>query len=199
MRGLDYDGHMPSPDEIRARLRSRLEPDPRPDLPPDTAPAGVLVPIIAADEPSLLFTLRAAHLSRHPGEISFPGGMADDGDRGLVATALRELEEELGVPTERVEILGALPPVHTVVSGVLITPFVGWLAERPTLRPDPAEIAEVLEFTIEDLERAEQPIELAHEGRVHRGFAYPMGDHTIWGATGEVLHSLLSHLGKERV
>lgn len=190
---------MPSADEIRARLRSRLEPDPRPSLPPETVLAGVLVPIVAAEEPSLVFTLRSPHLSRHPGEISFPGGLADDGDGDLTATALRELDEELGIPADLVEVLGALAPVHTVVSGVLIVPFVGWLAERPEMRPDPSEIAEVLEFALEDLERAEQPIELAHDGRVHRGFAYPMGDHTIWGATGQVLHALLAQLRRERV
>lgn len=190
---------MPSTDEIRGRLRSRLERDPRPTLPSDTIAAGVLVPILADGEPSLLFTRRSENLSRHPGEISFPGGLADEGDGGLASTALRELDEELGVPAHAVEVLGALPSVHTVVSGVLIVPFVGWLEGRPELRPDPSEIAEVLEFGLRELERVEQPVELAHDGRVHRGFAYPMGDHTIWGATGQVLHALLETLGRERV
>ncbi|MFM7718691.1 MAG: NUDIX hydrolase [Actinomycetota bacterium] len=190
---------MSAPDDLRARLRAALDQDPTPVLPADTVPAGVLVPIVAAPEPTLVLTRRAEHLTRHPGEISFPGGLRDDGDAGLVATALREFEEELGVGPERVEVLGALAPVHTVVSGVLMLPFVGWLASLPTFRPDPREIAEVLAFPLAELERAEQPVELAHDGRVHRGFAYPMGEHTIWGATGRALHDLLAIVGRERV
>lgn len=186
--------------DLRARLRGALGPDPLAPLPPETLAAGVLVPFVErADGPMLVLTRRGAHLTRHPGEISFPGGIADAVDGSLEATALREFEEELGVPAAAVEILGALPPVHTVVSGVLITPFVGWIAERPTFRPDAAEIAQVLEFALADLAAAERPIELARDDRVHRGWAYPMGDDVVWGATGQVLHSLLDALAGERV
>jgi 8-oxo-dGTP pyrophosphatase MutT (NUDIX family) len=186
--------------DLRARLRDALGPDPLAALPPATVAAGVLVPIVErGGAPTLVLTRRSEHLTRHPGEISFPGGIADDGDGSLEATALRELEEELGVPAGAVEVLGALPPVHTVVSGVLITPFVGWLAEPGEFRPDAFEIAEVLEYGLADLIAAERPIELAHEDRVHRGWAYPMGDDVVWGATGQVLHSLLVALAGERV
>lgn len=194
-----YDARVSSQRDLRARLLDALGPDPLAPLPPETLAAGVLVPLVAAPEPSLVFTRRPEHLTRHPGEISFPGGLADDGDGSLEATALRELEEELGIPGTAVEVLGCLPPVHTVVSGVLITPFVGWLTERPTLLPEPLEISEVLEFALSDLLACEQPIELEHEGSVHRGFAYPMGEHVVWGATGQVLHSLLAHVAGERV
>lgn len=190
-----------SPDgDLRARLRDVLGPDPLAPLPADTVAAGVLVPVVdLGGAPTLVLTRRSEHLTRHPGEISFPGGIADDLDGSLERTALRELEEELGVAASAVEVLGALPPVHTVVSGVLITPFVGWIAGRPAFRPDPSEIAEVLEFALADLIAVEEPIELAHGDRVHRGWAYPMGDDVVWGATGQVLHSLLVALAGERV
>lgn len=185
--------------DLRTRLRGALGPDPLAALPPDTVAAGVLVPVIDVGEPTLVLTRRSPHLTRHPGEISFPGGLADAVDGSLEATALRELEEELGVPADAVEVLGALPPVHTVVSGVLITPFVGWLRARPAYRPDAVEIAEVLEFALADLIAAERPIDLTRGARVHRGWAYPMGDDVVWGATGQVLHSLLEAVAGARV
>src|SRR6476646_9943921 len=90
-------------------------------------PAAVLVPLLAAaPEPRIVFTRRNEDLSRHAGEISFPGGLADPGE-DLRDTALRETEEELGVDRGDVDVLGALPPVHTHVSGILIAPFVGLL------------------------------------------------------------------------
>jgi hypothetical protein len=90
--------------------------------------------------------------------------------------------------------------VHTVVSGILMVPVVGWLGARPTFRPHPGEIAELLEFPLTDLGRAETPVERTRGGMTWRGFDYPMGsdgEHRIWGATGAALHSLLDVL--ERV
>ena len=77
-----------------------------------------------------MFTVRAAAMSRHAGEISFPGGLQDPGET-LVETALREAHEELGLDPDAVRIVGALPPVHTFVSGILVVPFVGMLATMP--------------------------------------------------------------------
>ena len=190
---------MPASD-LRARLLAVLEPAVTPALPTGTRAAGVLVPIVAGAEPSLVFTRRSDDLPRHAGEISFPGGLADATDGDITATALREFEEELGVASASVEVLGALPPVHTVVSGILMVPVVGWLGARPTFRPHPGEIAELLEFPLTDLGRAETPVERTRGGMTWRGFDYPMGsdgEHRIWGATGSALHSLLDVL--ERV
>src|SRR5439155_20622832 len=94
---LIYHGGLMYPAALRGRLRAVLDPDPRPVLPPDTRSAAVLVPVVDGPEPHLVFTRRTDHLSRHAGEISFPGGLQDDGDRGPAAAALREAHEELGL------------------------------------------------------------------------------------------------------
>jgi 8-oxo-dGTP pyrophosphatase MutT (NUDIX family) len=172
-------------------LRSQLESDPRPVPPADTRLAGVLVPMIGGRMPSIVFTRRTDHLSRHAGEISFPGGMRHDEDADLRATALRETHEELGVEPSAVEVLGALQPVHTFVSSILIVPFVGAIDERPAFRPSEAEIAEVLEFGLEELDAAEAVVEFRRERGVYRGYAYEMPGATIWGATAMILHDLL--------
>ena len=128
---------------IRDHLRGLLDPSPRVTVGPDSRPGAVLVPILASGEPRLVFTRRSDTLSRHAGEISFPGGLVDPGE-GLAAAALREAEEELGLRPEDVELIGALEPVHTRVTGVLIVPFVGLLWRDPRFTPNEAEIAEVL-------------------------------------------------------
>src|SRR4051812_49107124 len=116
---------------FRTRLREALGPDPLVESAPGARVAAVLLPLIDAGDPQLVFTRRTDDLPRHPGEISFPGGMQEEADAGVRETALRETEEELGIPPGDVDILGALEPVHTVVSGILIIPLVGMLAARP--------------------------------------------------------------------
>jgi 8-oxo-dGTP pyrophosphatase MutT (NUDIX family) len=171
--------------------RSLLTGDPAPEPPAGSRPAGVLVPVVSGPEPTLVFTRRTEHLSRHAGEISFPGGLPHDGDEDLRATALRETQEELGIEPSAVEVLGALSPVHTFVSAILIVPFVGSLVARPAYRPNPAEIDEVLEFGVADLDAAEAIVELPRGDRVYRGYAYEMPNATIWGATASIVHDLL--------
>ncbi len=179
--------------DLFERLGAALDPDPRHRPPPGDRLAGVLVPVIGGA--SLVFTRRSEALPRHPGEISFPGGIHQDEDATMADTALRETEEELGIVPADVEILGALPPVHTFVSGILIVPFVGTLADRPAMRPNRDEIAEVLEYPLDALAAAETEVEWTREGGVYRGYAYDMGSHTIWGATAKILHSLLDLVG----
>lgn len=181
---------MPATTDL-GRLRTLLAGDPSPPLPPDTRPAGVLVPVLSAGEPALVFTRRTEHLSRHAGEISFPGGLQHDEDHDLAATALRETAEELGIAPSTVDVLGALPAVHTFVSGILIVPFVGVLRDPPAYRPNEAEIAEVLEFALADLDAAEAHVEFPRGDHVYRGYAYEMPGATIWGATAFILHDLL--------
>ena len=184
--------------DLRARLGLHLDSDPRPELPPATRPAAVLLPILEAPEPSVIFTRRTDDLPRHAGEISFPGGLPHAEDAGLRETALREAEEELGLAPAAVDVIGALPPVHTFVSGILIVPFVGMLAARPALTPNAGEIAEVLEYSLARLAHAEVEVEFPRGDRVYQGFAYEMEGNTIWGATGKILHSLIEILRTEQ-
>lgn len=186
-----------NPQDLAGRLRAALDPDPSPTPEPGDRLAAVLLPIVGGDEPAVVLTRRTDHLPRHAGEISFPGGLAHDDDAGLAATALRETREELGVDPSAVDVLGALPPVHTFVSGILIVPFVGILAVRPAFTPDEGEIAEVLEYPLSGLEAAEAIVEFPRGDHVYRGFAYEMGAHMIWGATARILHDLFDIIRKE--
>ena len=89
--------------------------------------------------------------------------------------------------------LGALPPVHTFVSAILIVPFVGVVSAAPVFTPSEAEIAEVLAYPLDELTAAETTVEWPRDGHVYRGFAYPMSDgNTIWGATAAIVHELLA-------
>ncbi|MDP9295550.1 MAG: CoA pyrophosphatase [Actinomycetota bacterium] len=177
---------------LRKRLRDALDREPAPRSSPGARIAAVLLPLIDADDPSMVFTRRTEDLPRHPGEISFPGGMQEEADGGPRDAALREVEEELGIAPGAVEVLGALPRVHTVVSGILIVPFVGMLAVRPAFRPDAGEIAEVLEYPVSRLLDAETTVEWPIGDHMYRGFAYEMDGNTIWGATAHILHDFLT-------
>ncbi|MEX2421259.1 MAG: CoA pyrophosphatase [Actinomycetota bacterium] len=174
-------------------LRSGLDPDPRPVAIEGDRLAAVLVPLImpAGGPPSIVFTERRADLSRHGGEVSFPGGLPDPGDRGLAHTALREAQEELGIPQDAVEVLGGLEPVHTHVSRILVVPFVGVLRERPELVPSPGEIEAVFEFGLEELLEREAVQEWERGGERFITHVWEMDGATIWGATGRMLHTFL--------
>ena len=96
--------------------------------------------------------------------------------------------------------LGALAPVHTFVSSILIVPFVGLVSGDPVFAPSEAEIAEVLAYPLDELTAAETTVEWPKDGHVYRGFAYPMRDgNTVWGATAGILHQLLERLGSRHV
>ena len=124
--------------------------------------AAVLIPIVAAPTPALIFTVRSDTLPSHRGQISFPGGSVDPGESPRAA-AVRVAHEELGLEPAAVEVLGELDAVPTFVSGYVIHPFVAWVAEPPGLTPNPAEVAEVLQVPIEDL---------SEEIRVRPGFSH---------------------------
>jgi 8-oxo-dGTP pyrophosphatase MutT (NUDIX family) len=161
--------------------------------------AAVLVPLFGAGEGSgLVFTERRADLRRHAGEISFPGGRPDDEDADLLATALREAAEEIGLAASDVEVLGALPPVSTVVTGYKVHPFVGVIPEDLEFRPNPSEVAAVLLFTLDELRDGFAMRRLIRRGVPIRTPTYVVGDHLIWGATARILGSLLERIDEPR-
>jgi 8-oxo-dGTP pyrophosphatase MutT (NUDIX family) len=176
----------------RARLRDLLDPAPRPAPAPGDRLAAVLLPLVLEPEPSLIFTVRADELPRHAGEVSFPGGMAEPQDADTRATALRESHEEIGLEPDLVDVIGALEPVHTFVSGILVVPFVGVLADAPTLTVDVGEIAGVFTVPLEKLRAVQRQIERARpDGGTWTGWSYEVEGATIWGATGHMVHALL--------
>jgi 8-oxo-dGTP pyrophosphatase MutT (NUDIX family) len=182
--------------ELRDRLLHVLDPAPQPVLPDATRMAAVLVPVLAARaEPRLVFTRRTDHLPRHPGEISFPGGLVEAGEDPAGA-ALRESQEELGLAPADVELLGALEPVHTRVTGILVVPFVGLLGRDPRFTPNPGEIAEILEFPLPRLVAVGAEEEFEHEGRTFRTFVYEIDGHVIWGATARILWTFIDALDR---
>jgi 8-oxo-dGTP pyrophosphatase MutT (NUDIX family) len=157
--------------------------------------AGVLVPLYEHDgELHVVFTKRRDDLRRHPGEISFPGGRRDDTDSDLSETALREAEEEIGLPRSDVEILGALQPTPTIATGYSVYPFVGLIDAGHEWKLSPREVAEVIELSLADLRAGYGRRRLLRRGLPIRTDTYLVGEHMIWGATARILGDLFDRL-----
>ena len=145
----------------------------------------------------LLFVLRSEELRQHPGQIAFPGGGAETADADVVATALREAGEELGIGADSVEILGVLTPFSTVVSARWLTPVVGLQRGPIELRSDDFEIAEWFHVDLADLMVAPHTVrEIDRNGLRGQIHYYEVADRTIWGVTGAIVHELLERLGR---
>jgi 8-oxo-dGTP pyrophosphatase MutT (NUDIX family) len=159
-------------------------------------PAAVLIPIIERSSGlSVLFTRRADHLARHAGQVSFPGGRIGDDDDDAVTAALRETEEEVGLPRSFVEVRGELDRYETG-TGFAIQPFVGLVREGFELRIDASEVAEAFEVPFAFLmDRANHKQETANwQGRERRYYAMQYERHYIWGATAGILVNLYERL-----
>jgi 8-oxo-dGTP pyrophosphatase MutT (NUDIX family) len=156
--------------------------------------AAVLVPMHGwPDNPGLVFTERQSDLQRHAGEISFPGGRRDDGEE-LLQTALREAEEEIGLSRERVEVVGALPPIGTFVTNYKVHPFVGLIEEGLRFEPNPAEVESVLVASLDDLQAAHAKRRLVRRGVPIKTDTYTVEGNLIWGATARIVGNLLERL-----
>ena len=142
-----------------------------------------------------VFTRRRDDLRRHPGEISFPGGRREPEDDDLLMTALRETEEEIGLPREEVEVLGALQPTPTIATGYAVYPFVGLIEPGRAWTLSPSEVAAVLELSFTDLRAGYTRRRLVRRGLPIRTETYIVGDELIWGATARMLSDLRDRLG----
>jgi 8-oxo-dGTP pyrophosphatase MutT (NUDIX family) len=174
----------------RARLSSRAR---RAVGPGSLVPAAVLLPILDRGEAHLLFAKRTDRVGTHKGQISFPGGVVHAGDLSAQAAALRECEEEIGLPRAAVDVLGALDDIETVATPFVITPFVGLVREPVVFSPDGEEIERVIEVPVEALlDRTRLRVERWERGGVSRPmYFFEYAGVTIWGATARILKQYL--------
>ncbi len=187
-------------DRLRAALAQPGHQSSDFDLNPDTTlpvgrklrPAGVLVAVsLAGPEPEVILTKRSSALKHHPGQIAFPGGKQDEGDRDTTAAALREAREEIGLPEDLPEVIGYLPE-HETVTGFRVTPVVAILREQFRVVPEPGEVDEVFTTPLDHLLNPENYMVESRRWRGQRRFYYtvPYGPYYIWGATARMLRGL---------
>jgi 8-oxo-dGTP pyrophosphatase MutT (NUDIX family) len=182
-----------TPQQLRELL---LSPDEAAELDaPGTKDAAVLIPLyLDSGELHAVFTKRREDLSRHAGEISFPGGRQDFPDEDLRVTALREAEEEIGLPRDEVELVGALPPTGTFVTNYKIHPFVGVIRAGHAWTPQESEVEIVLELSLPGLVRGHERQRLIRKGVPFKTPTYTVDDNFIWGATARIVENLLERL-----
>lgn len=173
--------------------RALHAPSRRLDL-PGHGRSAVLVPLLeTAAGLELLFTVRAAGLARHAGQVAFPGGRLEAGE-DAVAAALRETEEEVGLRVAATDVLGLLDD-HASPYALVATPVVARVAWPATPRVDPAEVAEWFTLPLAALaDTAPVREERLHEGRVRVLHRYRVGEREVWGLTGNVVKDLLDRL-----
>jgi 8-oxo-dGTP pyrophosphatase MutT (NUDIX family) len=181
----------------RARISERLDHAPSElELGETLKPAAILFPIVEREEPSILLTKRTEHMPTHAGQISFPGGRLHASDKSLIDTALRELEEEIGIGPDFVTVGGFLDPYETVNSGFMIMPVVGFIREGFTLRINASEVADVFEVPLAFLcdPANRRPMRVERNGRMREFHSIAYRDHIIWGATAEIIVNLSGRL-----
>ncbi len=202
-----------SPTRFPERLRSGLQfplpgrqaqqlmaPTPRRyDPEPGSTPrrSAVLLPLYPeASSIHIVMMKRQENQLHHAGEISFPGGAVEDQDCDIIHTALRESHEELGIHPKDVEIMGLLTPLYIAPSHNMVQPVVGWLSTPPRLKPEPAEVAQVLRAPLTHFMRAEtlRWKNLQRDGQSLIFPCYVLEDDYVWGATAMILSELLSLL-----
>ena len=191
-------------DELRVRLAAVVAEEPDNtvaygdevlrvlDAPP--VPAAVLVPVVLGPVPGILLTKRNAHLNKHAGQVSFPGGRIDAGETPEQA-ALREAEEEVGLSPRDVQLLGRMAD-YVTGTGYRITPVLGLLPPGLELRPSPHEVESVFEMPLTTLLDPAAPRRQTREaqGNLREFWVWPHPEHFIWGATAAILVHLAERL-----
>lgn len=181
------------------RPSSDFDLNPEVTLPPGRKlrPAAVLIAVEETGPvPRVILTKRASHLKHHPGQIALPGGKVDAGDADAPAAALREAQEEIGLPRGGAKVLGTLPP-HETVTGYQVTPVLARVDQAFDIRPEPGEVAEVFQVPLSFLMT---PANYRIERRRWRGqwrqfYVVPWGPYYIWGATARMLRALADRVG----
>jgi 8-oxo-dGTP pyrophosphatase MutT (NUDIX family) len=186
-----------------AWLRRRLAHPPlwEPELPEDMRlrfpvlrRAAVLIPIVRRPEGlTVLLTQRTEHLTNHAGQVSFPGGRAEEDDSSPIETALRETQEEIGLMRRHVEIVGVLPD-HVTASAYVVTPVVGLVTPPFDLTAESNEVAAIFEvplrFLMDGMNHQRMSFELPDGGGRRSFYAMPYERFFIWGATAGMLRNL---------
>jgi 8-oxo-dGTP pyrophosphatase MutT (NUDIX family) len=178
-------GHRSSPELIGGDVLDEL-PEPH-----GIVPAAVLVAVVDRPDPTVILTLRPETMRKHPGQVSFPGGRIDPCDDGPIAAALREAEEEIGLPPAQVEVIG-LADRYRTVTGFEVTPVLGIVPPDLPLTPHPGEVAAVFEAPLRYLlDPAHQQVRSAvWRGRERTYYEIEWEDRRIWGATAAMIVNL---------
>lgn len=168
-------------------------------LPAELAEAAVLIGLVERPHGTcLLLTRRTDTLRSHAGQIAFPGGRRDRGDRDLVAAALRETEEEVGIGPDRVQTLGFIDPYATI-TGYRVTPLVASIDPDYSLRLQTDEVAEAFEVPLDHLldPANSERVGAVFRGRMRHYWQIPFGRHRIWGATAAMILNLRQYFDVE--
>ena len=183
---------------VLAHLRDHLTLELAPEAPDSgLVPAGVLVPLFVQEgELRVLFTQRTLMVKDHRGQIAFPGGVRDPEDETILATALRETFEEIGLAPDVVELLGSLGGV-TTITGYHILPFVGLIPHPYEFKPSPGEVKRLLALPVAGFYAPERWSSGPYifQGRTTRVCYWHNGEEVVWGAIARILLNLLSQLG----
>lgn len=158
-------------------------------------PAAVLVAVVDRPSPTVILTVRPETMRQHPGQVSFPGGRIDPGDDGPIAAALREAEEEIGLPPAAVEVIG-VADLYRTITGFEVTPVIGIVPPGLSLTAHPGEVADVfeapLDFLLDPANQLQR--EAMFRGRMRTYYEIPYQGRQIWGATAAMIVNLSRRL-----
>lgn len=180
--------------QAQRRMSVRQDEHLRLKVPPDARDAAVLALIHTKEEPGVYLIERQHHdKDRHSGQLSFPGGQVEPHDKDLLSTALRESQEEIGLDTGMIEVVGSLSPLYIPVSNFLVHPFVAHSHEELSLNREEKEVARILKLDLGTLlhqETRTRTVRLRNGMNLDNVPFYPLGDVFVWGATAMILAEL---------